>query len=212
MIPNLCNIIVIGYNLPSVEDECLQSIVHNTKYRPYVLTFFDNYESGLTLTQAWNELIRSSQAEYVCLLNSDTIVYPKWLEKLITTIGRDEWIRFVGPSTNQCHSIQKTIPSYEESQKYEQQAEIVNDPISGFCVLFPKVVWEELNGFDERYDFYGAESDFINRGQTKFGWTCAWRKDSFVWHKGGASIAASEKDEKAERERAKKLYWSERGK
>ena len=108
--------------------------------------------------------------------------------------------------------MQKTINTYEKAQEHENETEEIEEPISGFCLLFPKHVWEDLDGFDERYDFYGAESDFINRGQEKFDWGCAWRKDSFVQHVGGASIKSSGKDEKAERERAKPLYWSERGK
>jgi len=207
---NAVNIIVVGYKVPKIEHACVGSIIKNTNY-PYLLTFFDNYGSGLSLTEVWNFLIDKSPLKYVCLLNSDTIVYPGWLKKLIDPLGSDKKIAFVGPSTNNCHSPQKRIATYEEATKYEGKIEIMKDPISGFCLVFRKALWTELGGFNPKYKLYGQESDFIDRAQ-RLGYKVAWRKDAFVYHKGEASVNAHKYDADKERKIARKLYWADRGK
>lgn len=210
MIENVVNIIVIGYKLRKIEAACLDSIVRFTTY-PHLLTYYDNWGSGLSLTEVWNALIKASPCRYLCLLNSDTVVSSKWLTRMMDTLASDKKIAFVGPSTNNCHSPQKAIPSEKLALKHPGVIEIMKDPISGFCLLFRKALWEELNGFDTRYKLYGQESDFIDRAQKK-GHTCAWRKDSFVFHHGEASVRAHGHDAKAERYIAKKIYWTDRGK
>jgi GT2 family glycosyltransferase len=116
---------------------------------------------------------------------------------------------FVGPSTNNCHSPQKKISSPEAARKYKNKAVQMKDPISGFCLLFRKSLWNELGGFDPMYKHYGQESDFIDRARI-CGWSCYWRQDAFVYHIGEASVKASGLDVEAARNEAKKLYWSTR--
>ena len=200
-------IIVLGYNVQVVEEKCFNYLNMNTKY-PYILTYFNNFESGKSLTEVWNWLINRSDCEYICLLNNDTRVTPGWLIKLMDTITDKIEYGFVGPSTDNCHSPQKTV-SFDDSRSMGPTIEEMKDPISGFCLLFRKSLWEELNGFDERYTFYGQESDFIDRAQ-QLGYKAIWRKDAFVWHDGEVSVRKSEMDVDAERQRAKDIYWGDR--
>ena len=180
------NIIIIGFNLIKLETKCLTSIIENTTY-PYVITYYDNYENKYTLTELWNKLIEASTCDYICLLNNDTEVTPKWLTKLAETLESDGECAFVGPSTNNCHSPQKTISSVEEAAKHKDSVVRMKDPMSGFCLLFRKELWKELDGFDTQYMHYGQESDFIDRAH-KRGWRSYWRQDSFVYHVGEASV------------------------
>ena len=206
---SIVNIIVIGYNLPDMEKECLDSIEKNTKY-PHKITFFDNYESGYTLTQIWNKLIRESEEEYICLLNNDTVVHQDWLTKLIGTLQHSPHIGFVGPSTNNANGhYQEKINSYEEACKYPGIGEEVQEPLVGFCLVFRKSLWAKLNGFDERYSLYGQESDFIYRGM-QIGYRQIWRHDAFVFHHGEASVKSSGVNIAEERAKGRKLYWSDK--
>jgi len=211
------NIIVIGYAQPKLERACLKAIHANTAH-PYLLTYFDNYASGWSLTAAWNNLVACSPCETICLLNNDTEVYPDWLTLLYDTLwkfhedftGTKRLIGIVGPSTNQCHSPQKTISTFVEAKKHQGEIEVMPQPISGFCFLFAKSTWIRLDGFDKRYDLYGQESDFADRAMKRLDYFCGWRKDAFVFHHGEASVKAAKIDVEAERKKAKDIYWSER--
>lgn len=203
------NIIVIGYNLPDLDKRCLDSISRNTAH-PHTVTFFENYNSGFTLTQVWNKLIKESKNELICLLNNDTEVYPLWLTRLVNVLETTPDCGFVGPSTNQCHSPQKNISTYEEAERHKNLIMKMKDPISGFCVLFKKDTWARLGGFDEKYTLYGQESDFIDRAKSKLSLYCYWCQSAFVYHRGEASVKAHGKNIEKERERGKSLYWSTR--
>jgi len=204
------HIIVIGYSLPKEEKDCIESIHKNTDY-PCGLTFYDNYNTGHTLTYVWNTIIKHSPYNYICLLNNDTIVYPKWLSRMMETLLTYPKCGFVGPSTNDL----KTGPSPEittwlQAEANPKKIEVRTTPLVGFCLLFPKAVWTELNGFDERYTLYGQESDMEDRAM-KMGYACIWRKDAFVYHIGEASAKKHNVDITTERRLARIRYWHDRG-
>jgi GT2 family glycosyltransferase len=205
---HLVDIIIIGYNNPDLDSSCLKSVISNTTDWPYKITYFDNYNSGYSLTQIWNKLIKDSKCEYICLLNNDAFPTKTWLSKMMKFLLSIKSKGFVGPSTNNCHSIQSSINSEELIKNYLDITVILpaKKHLSGFCLLFPRVIWSKLNGFDERYTLYGQESDFINRAQ-KLGFNCWWRKDAFVYHNGETTIKKCNIDVNTEREKARKLFW-----
>jgi len=203
----LVNIVILGYGLPKIESECIASVIEHTK-NPYYISYVDNKNTGKTLTQMWNMMLEISGATYTCLLNSDTVVTPNWLTKMVETLESDNKIGFVGPSTNNCHSPQKTI-TFDQAKEMPRTEEVMKDPISGFCLVFPTMLRNIIGSFNEQYNFYGQESDYIDRAKQE-GYKCVWRKDAFVWHIGEASVKTSDMDVKQEREKAKKIYWSNR--
>src|SRR3972149_10392362 len=94
------DIIIVKYNTPELEKKCIESVMKNTDVS-YHLTIFDNYPSKHNLGQLWNRLIRNSESEYICLLNSDTTVENSWLSKLLTTFNNfEKKVGCVGPSTD----------------------------------------------------------------------------------------------------------------
>jgi GT2 family glycosyltransferase len=213
MRPETVNIIVIGYNVPKLERACLKAVHANTVH-PYLLTYYDNFTSGMTLTQVWNKLIEYSPCKFICLLNNDTEVSPDWLTFMMDSLGKEidgKTVGFVGPSTNSCHSPQKGIPTREEALQHRGEVELMQAPISGFCLLFSRETWHDLHGMDERYGLYGQESDFIDRAKLFLDLVCAWRKDAFVFHHGEASVKAHKVNVAEERQRAKAIYWADRG-
>ena len=187
-----------------MDTDCLYSVIANTNW-PYKISYFDNYNSGYTLTQIWNKLINESKSEYICLLNNDAFPTMGWLEKLMTSLLYRDSQGFIGPSTNQCHSIQKSIYTEELAAQYKNKVKEINEHLSGFCVLFPRVIWSKLKGFDEKYTLYGQESDFMQRAKD-IGYHCWWRKDVFVNHIGEATVKRYCKNSYIERKKAKDLY------
>ena len=207
----LVDIFVVGYGLPELEEKCLGSVIRNTTDWPYILTFFDNYDTDFSLTDVWETFVEGCKQRFIVLLNNDTETHPKWLSRMMEVMLSDDTIGFCGPSTSACHSPQKTISTFEEAEKYIGQVEEVKDPLSGFCFLMRREAWREVGGFDTRFGLYGSESDLADRAH-RMGYRSIWVKSSYVFHHGEMSVKASGMNVKAERERAKKLYWSERGK
>jgi len=204
------NIIIVGYDLSEMESECIESVIINTKGIDYRITYVDNFNTGKSLTRVWNELIEENRCEYVCLLNSDTIVSKGWLDKMMKTFETDPKIGFVGPSTNNCRGVQNTIKSEAEANKHTDEIHLMKDPLSGFCLVFRSCIWDAVHGFDERYEFYGAESIFIYKAMKMCGYKCAWRKDAFVYHIGSASGKACNINIEKQRRRARQMYFEDK--
>lgn len=207
---DLVNIIIVGYGLSKTEKNCFNSIIKNTAH-PYIITYYDNQKDKYSLTKLWNTLIKNSITDHICLLNNDTEVCPHWLLRMFYAYKKYEYKAFIGPSTNNCHSPQKNVDTFEKASSYVGQDAIeeLSQPISGFCFLFNTNIWYKLDGFDERYDFYGAESDFIERSVRIHKYKSVWAKDAFVKHIGSASINKSGKNQEEARKKALKLYWND---
>ena len=151
--------------------------------------------------------------DYICLLNNDTRVVRGWLKKMVEVFDREQNVGAVGPSTNQCCSPQKiekrkNVPTKYELVDFEQEFG-KNFQLSGFCLVFPKRIWTEVGGFNEKFRLYAQENEFLHRIQ-KVRYKTYWRKDAFIWHYGEASgkkmVENGELNIDEEREIGNKLY------
>ncbi len=198
-VPDTVEIIVVRYNLPDIERQCIDSVLEHTKWR-YRLTVVDNYKRKERLGVLWNELIEKSKCRFICLLNSDCIVTDGWLERMVHTFSFDQRIAIVGPSTNMCATQQRIISelspedahSFAEKVARDFRGQWTTSELSGFCYLLRKDVWEALGGFSPEFRFYGQESEF-NWRVRRAGYWPVWRKDAFVYHIGRASADAAAK-------------------
>lgn len=200
----LVDIIIIKYNCSKVEQNCIKSVLQHTEGN-YHLTIYDNYPYNYNLGKLWNRLIENSDAEYICLLNSDTVVTKNWLKNMMRTFELVDSVGIVGPSTDNARNHQNlkvdtTFIDY--GKKYP------NWMLGGFCLLFPKKVFKQVGGFPTNFGFYGQEVDFIRRIE-KAGLKQMWSACSFVHHIGSVSAEKAEKagtfNEKEERAKAKEL-------
>lgn len=177
-----CEIIVVRYGLPELEQECLDSVLEHTTDVDYRLIDYDNYENDEGLSKVWNDLIRESDAEYICLLNNDTRVEAEWLSKMIECFEEDDKLGALGPMTNSSTGPQGNR-KYRTDKKRLLKARY---PLVGFCLVFPRKVWEEIGGFDEGYEIYGEDSDFIMEVK-EHGYIAMIRTDVFIFHHGKSS-------------------------
>jgi len=182
------DIIIVKYNVPRVEHKCINAVLANTNDRktPYHLTVYDNYPLNNSLSSVWNMLIKNSNAEYICLINSDAYAEAHWLEKMIEVFEKEDTIGIVGPTSNNVGGEQgriKTTNIYQISDvKY----------ICGFCMLFPKVVWKHIGGFNEKFDF-SSEDNYFSWQAQQFGYRTVVRHDVFIYHEFHASWKEREK-------------------
>lgn len=193
----MTEIILVRYKLRKIENECIQSVLENTSN--YHLTVYDNEQENRNIGRLWNDLIRRSDADVVCLLNTDTLVESEWLTKLEDTLRSEPGIGGVGPVTNSAKNSQKQGKS---SGVFEMPPE---EMLSGFCLLFTKKVWEETGGFPEDCGFYGQETAFMKKAQTK-GYKQMCRRDVFVFHYGSASAKAVGMNMEEERQKGRNYY------
>jgi GT2 family glycosyltransferase len=113
-----CDIIIPTYNHEQLTVNCLESIKKNTKN--YRIIWVDNgskntkvaeetlenidhiiikLSSNQGFVKAVNSGLKLSDAPFVCLLNNDTLVSSRWLEKLIGALNKNTKLGIVGALT-----------------------------------------------------------------------------------------------------------------
>lgn len=212
--------------------DCLHSIRVNTTV-PYALTVIDDAsepdvtqalrayqqrnagvtllhnETNLGYTRTANLGFAHARAEWVVLLNSDTIVTPGWLEGLLECAGSDPEIKFVGPLSNAAtwQSVPaifdvtgkfkvNTLPSgYTAADMarlvdaYSRRAYPRVKLLNGFCTLIHRRTVMDLGLLDETAfpQGYGEENDLCLRAAAA-GHQLAIADHVYVYHAKSASF------------------------
>ena len=210
----MLSIIIPVYNQHDMTDECILSVLENTK--DYELVIIDNgsepaikkpyaghhdvtlirNEKNLGFPVSVNQGIRASKGDVICLLNNDVIVTPGWAERLIKWLDH---FSIVGPCTNYAAGIQGVMvgnytskeglndEANEMSENYQDSAEEVNF-IIGFCMLFKKSLFDEIGEFDESlWPCSGEEIDFCFRA-VEVGHKIGVAYDVYVHHFGSQTF------------------------
>lgn len=212
-------IIVVKYNQPDFEATTLERVASNTIYPNYTLTAYQN-ERGVALSKCWNKLIEQSDADFICLLNSDTVVTPSWLTNLMNVFDQVKGVGAVVPSSNKVFLSEVKIPfpidttnlgvinSFAEKQINDGRC-VSLPTLSAMCVIFPKALWEQIGGFDEDFYLYGEDTEFFYRMVEKTDRQLIWYCAVYVHHYKAQSvqkaIADGELDYPAIRAKADKL-------
>jgi len=225
-------IIVPVFNALEETLDCLQSIRINTTV-PYALTVIDDAsepdvaqalkayqhrnpglnllrnESNLGYTRTANIGFAHAQAEWVVLLNSDTIVTPRWLEGLLECAASEPEIKFVGPLSNA--ATWQSVPAvFDITGKFKVNAlpsgytpadmgrlvEMYSwrayprvKLLNGFCTLIHRQTVIELGLLDEMGfpQGYGEENDLCLRAAAA-GHQLAIADHVYVYHAKSASF------------------------
>lgn len=154
-----------------------------------------------------NRGMRESTADVV-LLNSDTIVTPRWLEKLVDAATSNADIGTVTPLSNHATLVsvprgfeENLLPAGYDAASFAALVERVSTrsyprlPTAvGVCMYIRRALLDAIGYFDEQ-NFglgYGEENDFCMRA-TKSGWLHVADDATFIYHAGHRSFAASRK-------------------
>jgi GT2 family glycosyltransferase/glycosyltransferase involved in cell wall biosynthesis len=154
-------------------------------------------------TKSANLGLRLSSAPLVVLLNSDTIVTPRWLERLIECAYSDPRIGIVGPLSNA--ATFQSIPEIRDAgggwatnplpdgwePRHVADALATISPrayprapqVNGFCFAIKRAVIDAIGYFDEDGfpDGYGEEIDYCFRA-AKAGFELALADHAYVFH------------------------------
>ena len=169
----------------------------------YHFTLLRNSEN-LRFTKTVNRALQKTKGEYVVLLNSDTIVTEKWLEKTISCFKSDASIGIVGPLSNAAswQSIPvrddpetkgwmiNEIPEHYSIDDMGKLVEVISQKryprvpsANGFCYTIKREVIDTI-GFLDTENFptgYGEEDDYSIR-TTNAGFTIAIADDTYIYH------------------------------
>ena len=227
-----CDIIVPVYNSLSYVQECLASVLAYTQTGTYQLIIIDDASDShiyhylsrlaadhpeqitlhrnpenLGFVKSCNLGITLGSAPFVVLVNSDVVVAPGWLERLVACAESDPRIAAVNPLTN--HAAQINLPlapgaNFFGMDEYLQRhgPTAVADVVTGvgFCLLLRRSLLETLGTFDEIYGRgYCEESDLCMR-LTTHGYRTVVAGNVYVYHKGQGTF--TDRSERYQRNRA----------
>ncbi|MBV9997052.1 MAG: glycosyltransferase [Caulobacteraceae bacterium] len=221
------DVIVPVYNQPDVVAGCIESVLATIDRRVAEVIVIDDgstnakvvsylrskAESGaITLhindknrgfTRTVNRGMRCHPDRDVLLLNSDTVVYGCWLERLRAAAYSGPKIATVNPLTNASHISayphrdgnsgvaleldDKTLDAMAAARNKGVYVDV--HTTVGFCMYIRRDCLRTFGLFDERHFpvGYGEESDFCYRAR-KVGWRHLVAGDVFVRHLDGQSF------------------------
>ncbi len=230
------DIVICVHNALDDVKYCLESVKANTG-APYNLIIVDdgsgdetkNYLAGFlkgsshTLlrneeaggyTMAANQGLKASTAGFVVLLNSDTIVPSKWLDRLIECMRSDNKIGIVGPLSNTAswqsvpHLFGKdgdwldnSLPAGWSVEKFADEVARVSNRtypmvgiVNGFCFLIKRALIEDVGLMDEItfQKGYCEENDYCIRA-VKAGWKLAIADDCYIFHSQSKSYMSEKR-------------------
>ena len=223
------SIIIPIYNALEETKACITSVIEHTNLdyelilvndcstdpdmKPYleeVARIYDNVvlinnEVNLGFVGSVNKGMKYSKND-VILLNSDTEVTPRWLEKLRINAYSDDKIATVTPLSNSAgvfsvpeSNKKNKIPNYLSlggmSKLIESASLHINMQVptgNGFCLFIKRAVLDDVGYFDEEHfgKGYGEENDFCMRA-IYAGWTHIIDDSTYIYHKESASFSDS---------------------
>ena len=188
-------------------DPQIENILKN--YENVKYAFFTKHKKPVGNIRSENEIIEKSEND-VILLNSDTIVTPNWISKLIEAAYMKENIATVTPLSNKGSTFSWPLKMPQTPDiTLNEIAKVVDEhsqklfpeiPVGvGFCLYIKREIFDEVGLLDvETFGMgYGEENDLCLKAK-KIGYQSILADNIFIYHKGGASFKAvgyiSEKD------------------
>lgn len=148
-------------------------------------------EKNQGFVRAVNKGIARSEAEYVCLLNNDTIVTKGWLSEMASVAESAAEIGVVNPSSNslgQKPGPGESIRELSEKLKANKGKYVDLGTALGFCMLIKRKVIERIGIFDEVFDMGNFEdTDFCLRAKRE-GFKIVRAAGSYVYHREKVSF------------------------
>jgi GT2 family glycosyltransferase/glycosyltransferase involved in cell wall biosynthesis len=167
-------------------------------------------------TLAANAGLTASRCDYVVLLNSDTVVSPGWLERILARGERDEQVGILGPLSNA--ASHQSVPELRDDGAWATnplpdwltvdgaafaiergpRVEALLPFLNGFCFAIKRSVIETIGYLDEQTfpGGYCEENDYSQRARDA-GFELAVVDDAYVYHSKSRSFGTSGREELA---------------
>lgn len=141
-----------------------------------------------------------NEADYIILINNDTIVADDFISPLIEILNRNQNCGAISPRINFYYDKNKIWYDggtfnklicrarhyrFEEYQTTSKGCLSTNF-ITGCCIILPAKVINDVGLFDERFFLYGEDTEYSLRLK-KAGYELAWDADYVLYHKVSSS-------------------------
>lgn len=156
------------------------------------VTFRDR-EQNLGFVATCNEGMTVAGTRDVVLLNSDTVVYPGWLDGLARAAYADDAIGTATPLSNNA-SIYSVLKGIQPDTQFGDYLRDIREPAVdiptgvGFCLYIKRQLLESVGMLDPVFGVgYGEETDLCLRA-SQAGYRHVLTPRAFVYHAGRASM------------------------
>jgi len=213
----MISIVIPVYNNHEYTEQCVKSIEKTTNMNGCEIIIVDNgsnpavtilktatirNEENLGFAKAINQGISTAKNNIVCILNNDTIMTKGWADRMYYYLA---FADVVVPTTNYALGMQQCsigaygtedelqIASEDNARNKEHQCQEVNWAI-GLCMMFPKSLWKDVGGFDERFLVGNSEDIDFCVSVKERGGSIVIAKDVYIHHFGSRTFAAMKVD------------------
>jgi len=203
-------------------DDCSNDMTKNCinnlerKYHKYIKVISNDKNIGFVKNV--NNGLKLSSSEYVLLLNTDCLISPNTIPKLINHMKVDSKIGLICPiSSNAANLTLEMFDgfSYTQMDNLLEKKFLGKDfdacTIVGNCLMISRDCIQKVGFLDEAYGLgYGEETDYQFKAMSK-GFSAKVVIDTYVFHKSEASFGVSpKKKERVEKNRS--LFFERWGK
>ena len=225
------SIIILSHNTLRWTRACIESIRQHTAAGTYEIIVVENAsvdgsakwlksqqdivcifnEENVGFPAGCNQGMKIAKGDALLLLNSDTVVTPRWLDNMLLALYSAEDIGAVSCLTNRCSNFQQIDVPYCDWEEMLEFAESFNhsDPqkwrpwfwLVGFCFLLRREVYEAVGGMDEIFSPGNYEDVDYSLRIRKAGYNLLLCKDTFIHHYGSVSFYGATTPEVRENKR-----------
>lgn len=229
----MTSIVILSYNTLAFTKVCIESIRRHTEPGTYELivvengsvdgsrewlkrqqdvTLIKNYENK-GFPKGCNQGMEIATGDDILLLNSDTVVTPRWLDNMRKALYSNTDIGAVGCVANRVSNFQQVDTNgYTTLEELIQFAEQYNQSnpklweerltLVGFAFLLKREVYEKIGPLDEVFSPGCYEDDDYSLRIWQAGWKLLLCRDTFIHHYGSTSfLRNSSEEEKREKEK-----------
>lgn len=234
---NKTSIVLLSYNTYELTKNCIESIRRFTPPGVYEIIVVDN--ASTDASPAWLKaqndvrLILNDEnkgfpggcnqgmeiatdGNDILLLNSDTIVTPRWLVNLQQALHSSSQVGAVGCVTNNCSNFQQVEAAYKDFEGLIEMAKRMNHSnpalwekrisLVGFCLLIKNAAFKQAGFLDEAFAPGNYEDDDYCLRLLKAGFSLLLCRDTFIHHYGSASFTKRALADVAEKKAAQEKY------
>jgi GT2 family glycosyltransferase len=219
------SVVVAIHDAPGVTDRCLRSLERNGGDAEVILIddgsrldrtrevidqaidrngwVVSRHASARGHSRACELGAKMAQREYICFLNSDTVVTPFCWAGMIKTFQSGPRVGMVGPSTSRT-STPQTIRradlcrlhwtdgqidefAFRHTTRNHEVAPVEMEYVGGFAFIVTRSAWTDSGGFDLQLSNYGNEKEFCQRLRGR-GYRILWTRSSYIHHFGESSF------------------------